>query len=1314
MNYTASFKPRLIYVFRINDALHRGCLKIGEATCKEGDITHLTPSCKALNAAAKVRIDQYTKTAGISYELLYTELTLHLSDGQFKSFNDKQVHDILRRSGVKKKDFGTGAGEWFITDLETVKHAIQAAKQGRSSLFAGEISKGNDPIVFRPEQREAIDKTVHRFKKGKRMLWNAKMRFGKTLSALQVVKELGYAKTLILTHRPVVDAGWFEDFGKIFTDNDYVYSSRRQGEAASNLQSLAAQGKRYIYFASMQDLRGSQLVGGHFDKNDEIFSTDWDLIIIDEAHEGTQTELGQSVINELLKSETRLLQLSGTPFNLLDDYNEEEIYTWDYVMEQRAKAQWDLTHCGDPNPYSTLPKMNIYTFDLGKIMRQYIDEDVAFNFHEFFRVNGEGQFIHKQDVAKFLDLICKNDDKSNYPYSTQAYRCNFRHSLWMLPGVKAAKALSKMLQNHPVFSFFKVVNVAGDGDEEQESNDALQAVRQAIGNNPDETYTITLSCGRLTTGVTVKEWTAVFMLAGSYNTAASTYMQTIFRVQSPAIVNGRVKEECFVFDFAPDRTLKVLAETAKISAKAGKTTHEDRLIMEEFLNFCPVISYNGTRMQSYDVPRMLEQLKQVQIERVVRNGFEDGQLYNEQLLRLSDMDLKDFSTLKGIIGQTRALPKSNDIELNKQGFDGDLYKNAAEADKKKRQKKELTDDEKKALAQLNLKKKQRLDAISILRGISIRMPLLIYGAQLTDENQEITIQNFANLIDDLSWREFMPPKVTKELFAQFTKYYDEDIFHAAGLRIRALARSADKLSIEERIARITGIFANFRNPDKETVLTPWRVVNMHLGDCLGGYNFYDEQHHTVLETPRYIDHGEVTANVFSPDSRILEINSKSGLYPLYMAYSIYRQRLAAIEKTDGEQNATQRESLWLKVIAENIFVICKTPMAKAITRRTLVGFNESAKVNTRYFEDLINQITNKSQQFVKRVRDGKGYWNANNDRNMKFNAIVGNPPYQIMDGGAAGGALPLYDKFVNISKIISPIYISMIMPSRWFAGGRGLDLFREEMMKDKHIRYIKNYPKSRDCFNNVDIAGGICYLLWQEKTTEKCHFVTSQNDYETSSYRTLDEFNIIIRYDEGVQIIRKIKNDEFKSVEDLVASVSPFGLRSFVRGKEKPFKNSVLLHSSAGISYIPITDVRNGQELIPKYKVVVGYLNPDRAGVNNSTNGSNVTTKISLYGPNEVITETYIVIGSFSSKDNALCYEKYMKTKFVRLLVFLTLSSMHITKLNYQFVPMQDFTAESDIDWSQRVAQIDQQLYHKYGLTDDEVAFVERMIKPME
>lgn len=1327
MQYYSTLKAKLIYIFTIEDAAHRGCVKIGEATLEEATNLTLPPNCKELNQAARKRIDQYTKTAGIDYTLRHTELTVSIHGGTITTFNDKEVHNVLLRSGIKRHDFSqrNQGREWFECSVETALAAIQAVKEERQSIRAGEVVPVDESIEFRPEQKDAIHKTVTKFQTGgKSMLWNAKMRFGKTLSALQVVKEMQFHRTIIITHRPVVDQSWFDDFYKIFSIMDpYTYGSREKGEPFEILERLAKRNpdQHYVYFASMQDLRGAEMAGGKFDKNQAILKANYDLVIIDEAHEGTQTELGQNVIKLLTKENTHVLNLSGTPFNLLDDYREDEIFTWDYVMEQKAKAEWDLNHFGDPNPYAGLPRLNIFTFDLGKALAGFEDiEDSAFNFKEFFRTwtgdperdhrqmpdGMEGRFIHEEHVQSFLDLIVKYDPESNYPYSTVEFRNAFRHTLWMVPGVKEARALSAMLKAHPIFGQFDIVNVAGDGDEEVETDNALKMVEKAMGPEPEDTRTITLSCGKLTTGVTVRPWTAVMMLAGSHNTDAKAYMQTIFRVQSPYTTNdGRRKENCYVFDFAPDRTLKVLADTAKVQTK--KTASEsDRVKLGEFLNFCPVIGYNGTKMATYNVENMLEQLKRAYISRVTRNGCDDPRLYNQEMLRKLDAAaLEKFKNLHAIIGATKSNHTSTDVDMAKTGLTNEQYEELERIQKKP--KRERTPEELAALEEAKEKKKNADSAISILRGISIRLPLLMYGAELKDEGQDITLENFADLIDNQSWEEFMPRGVTKELFTEFIPYYDPDMFRAVSRNYRDLVRAADKLAPMERTRDVARIFSYFRNPDKETVLTPWRVVNMHMGDCIGGQVFFDTDMQTEGVKPRFVDHGNVTVRVFKdPKTRILEINSKTGLYPLYMAYSVFAEKLQVYR--DKHMLATDvpietQNMIWDDVLRNHIFIICKTEMAKSITKRTLRGFRQ-AKVNARYFEDLINKITNQPDLFTSKVTSGINYWKNNElESYMKFNAIVGNPPYQVMDGGKTG-ALPVYQHFVQIAKRLGPSYLSMIMPSRWYAGGRGLDEFRETMLNDRRLMSLVDFPKSRDVFPSVDIAGGICYFLWDKDYSGETHITSSTGGVVSQSTRNLNEFSIFIRDNVGISVIRKIKEFKEESLESTLLSVSPFGLRSFVRGEENEFPGSIRVKSSFGFGYIPRTEVTKNVDLIDKYKVMCGYLNPDRAGVNNSTDGNNVTTKLTILQPGEVVTETYIILGVFDDLDTAQNYASYIRTRFVRFLVYLTLSSMHITQSSFKFVPKQSW----DKPWA------DDELYTKYNISREEQAYIRALIKPME
>lgn len=1320
--FGASFCYKFIYVFEINAETHKGLLKVGDASLyTDSSIDNLSPNSKELNQAALARIKQYTNTAGLTPRLLHTELavrTIKNADGsiEIKPFRDYDVHRVLVNSGIPKKQIKNTSGkEWFASDLQTVIKAIDTVKKGLPN-FIGTTGEVYVPVVFRPEQEDAIAKTLKQFKTGKRMLWNAKMRFGKTLSALQVVKEAGYSQTIIITHRPVVDKGWYEDFSKIFHDGDgYIYGSKNTG---TDIDFLNGSGMKFVYFASIQDLRGSATVGGKFDKNDTVFSLDWDLVIVDEAHEGTTTALGDDVIKKLVKDDgghsARFLALSGTPFNILKDYD-DNIYTWDYVMEQRSKLDWDAEHFGDSNPYDELPELWIYTYDLGKIISEarYIElEDKAFNFREFFRTwtghlridrtgipdgQSAGDFYHEADVWSFLNLITRDDENSLYPYSNDEYRKLFRHSLWMVPGVREAKALSKLLKKHPVFGSgaFEIVNVAGDGDEEEKSDDALKKVKDAIAAAGDEGYTITLSCGKLTTGVTVPEWTAVFMLAGSFSTSASSYLQTIFRVQSPCKKNGQVKQNCYVFDFAPDRTLKVVAEAVALSTKAGKATESDKVIMGEFLNYCPVISVSGTEMKQYDTNKLLQQLKRAYAERAVQNGFDDANLYNDELLKLDKLDLERFKELKGIVGSSKAAPKTNEIDVNRQGFTDEEYEEVERIEKKK--KAERSPEEEARLQELKEKEKQKNDAISILRGISIRMPLLIYGADV-NITDDITIRQLPVLVDDKSWTEFMPNGVTKAVFRNFIKYYDPEVFIAAGRKIRAEAFNADSLPPLERVRKITALFSCFKNPDKETVLTPWRVVNMHMSDCLGGYDFFDEAHNEHIEAPRFVDRGDVTADTFgNPNAVVLEINSKSGLYPLYAAYSIFRAKCTAY--SEEEPDSEVQEKLWDKTVRDNVFVVCKTPMAKSITKRTLVGYRD-AEVNAHYFDDLINMLKNKPESFTKKILK-RSYWKKDGGGNMKFDAVVGNPPYQVMDGGNKASASPIYQYFVCQSKRLNPRYLSMIMPAKWYSGGKGLDDFREEMLNDEHIVKLVDFTDSTTCFPNVDIAGGVCYFLWSCKHSGECLYKSTYQGQEVVTQKKLNENGTFIRHHIAELIVKKVKFIDGLAMSSIVSSRKPFGLAT----NELPTKTGELtLRYNKGLGKYPRAKITTGFELIDKWKVMISYLTAEHAGQPDKNGKYRILSTMEILPPAYVCTETYLIAGSFDTEIEAKNLYSYFQTKFARFLISLVAVSQHITKSCFAFLPIQDFSKP----WT------DVELYDKYGLTQDEIDFIEATIKPME
>ena len=1331
--FESAFSYKLIYVFSIADETHKGCLKVGRATVKPDSSSLpdiMRPNSNILNTAAKRRIDSYTKTAGIQYKLEYTEIALRDNGkGGFDNFQDYDVHDVLVNSGIKRRSFPNNGGrEWFETNLPTVINAIKAVKEHRLSLSSSQVVSNHDAIVFRPEQIEAIEKTVKRFKSGKKMLWNAKMRFGKTLSALEVVKRLKYKKTIIITHRPVVKDGWREDFYKIFGKNDgYFFSAKDPCKGISQLDDCLKRNVAFVHFASIQDLRGSSVVGGNFNKNDVIFKTNWDLVIIDEAHEGTLTSLGDEVKKAIVKDDsygkTHVLELSGTPFNLLDDFNEDEIYTWDYVMEQKAKYDWDRNNFLDNNPYESLPKLEIFTYNLGTMIKGFVElEDNAFNFAEFFRTwtgifkydhcqmpEGVkiGDFVHEGEVRSFLNLMCKSDNESNYPYSCDEYREFFRHTLWMVPGVREARALSKLLKEHNVFGQFEIVNVAGDGDEEEPSSDALEKVKNAIGDDPDKTWTITLSCGKLTTGVSVKPWTAVMMLAGTYSTSASNYLQTIFRVQTPANINGRMKDRCYVFDFAPDRTLKMVAEAGKLGIRPGEI--QSRSNMGAFLNFCPVIAIDGSEMKPYDVDSMLQQLKRAYANKVVRSGFTDIRLYNDELLKLDDMDIKEFENLKDIVSKNKANDIDRNIVINNQGLTDEEREQLEKIDKKKKKKEPLTEGEKKRLEQLKKAKEERGKAIKILRAISIRIPMLIYGME-GDFNEDISIDKFVDNVDDTSWAEFMPQGVTKAVFNKFKKYYDRDIFIAAGKQIRAKLKGADDLAPTDRVMRIAEIFSSFKNPDKETVLTPWRVVNMHMSDTLGGYDFYDEGHQNLLEELRFVNQGEVTkSTVSNTGAKVLEINSKSGLYPLYVTYSIFRKRLD--EYSEEEQTEELVSALWNQTVQENIFVICKTPMAKSITKRTLLGYKEG-KVNAHYFEDLVGQFKNQPKDVVNKISQ-KSYWVKGEHGIMKFDAIVGNPPYQLTDGSGGTNDAPIYQYFVSSAIDLHPEYVSMIIPSRWFAAGREnlLGEFRKRMLTMHTVRKMNVYPDSHEIFSNVEIKGGVCYFLIDSENKGLCSYSLIENGKSIVAERTLDDFDILIRNPKLSDLVKKIVGQfepDQKTVADIISSDTPFGIPTNPFGSKKTATGTKIKRTSPNdidvyyiadkarsVAYINRSAIRKNTQDIDKYKVFI----PEAAG---SGNDPYVLGKPEISDKGSVCSQTYMYV-PFDIKEEAFNFVTYLKTKFFRILVSAYKISQHTPQRAYGFVPLQDFSKP----WT------DQELYEKYQLNEDEIVFIESKINPM-
>lgn len=1336
-NYnTAEYTVIYIYSIPKLDS-HRGDLKIGKTSIKLSVYGLASDKQKAIDDAAHKRVSGDLKTSEIRYKLEDACLAIK-SNGE--TFMDHDVHSVLKRSGIPNIVHVENKthGEWFKVNLETAINAINAVKAGRASLDPRDIVSDSRSISFRKgSQTEAITETIDAINKGKaHFLWDAKMRFGKTLTALEVAKKMNYGKVLIVTHRPEVSDDWYTDFKVLFRETDYQFGSGDKGERFSRLQSQYLKGANgqqanpFVYFASIQYLR-------HEVKSAEktaILNEVWDMLIIDEADEGVKTTLSNETIKPIKRDFT--LMLSGTPFNLLEDYKEDEIYSWDYTKEQELKAHWEDLYPDEPNPYYKLPKLSIFVYDLNKYIpdSQYKDlTDKAFNFKEFFRVDTDGEFIHEKDVLRFLDLIT-SDGVNNFPFSTQEYRQNLRHTLWMVPGVKEARALEKMLHKHPVFTHFNIANVAGDGNEEIAEKKSRNLVKKAITDDPLSAYSITISCGKMTRGVSVPEWTAVFMLSNT--SSASTYLQTIFRGQTPWEHQGLLKTECFVFDFAPDRTLTVVAEVMNIKKKRP-TTEEVKEATGKFLNYCSVISATHGEMKPFSAQKLLHAIKKVAIQKVTRNGFDDNRLYNiENLDKCSDEDLQDFAILNAIVGTSKGEKESNKIKMADNGFTEEEREKAEKAKKKKKERIPLTPEEEELLRRKKEIADQRKTRMSILRGVSIRMPMLIFGCKI-DKNgneikpdDEITLKQFIENVDDESWKEFMPDGVTKEMLSEkFAKFYDDEVFIGAGIDIRLRALAADMLAPSERVVEIAEVFKGFKNPDKETVLTPWRVVNMHISSTLGGSDFNDmvefdqdnPQAISKLGLPNWVDQGEVSNIWDERTARVLEINSKSGLYPLLCAYNFYTRALPSVLKHRNSEEEVFR-GLWNEILANNIYVVCKSPMAKTIAERTLAGYTNT-RTNIVYVKDFIDKLrAKKPYETYNIAKDLSDKFNLGED--VKFDAVVGNPPYQ--DGNDQ-----VYASFAKSSIELSDL-VSLIFPTGWQkpTGVNGLSAINTKEFKHSgHIVKVDNYYENNTSpvklFSGVS-TGGVNIFLWNR------HYANAEGLTPIYEYGEFIKNVKLPITKEDMEKPLEIKSAWSKvgplntSMADKGSARKPYGFEADPlsdpskygltltdsKQKDDDLRLFGLIRRVRNYKYIARNQALKLSLLTDEWKLFIpkAWGNMDeKTGYLGGSYGS-----IFVGEPGDICSETYIEFGPFVDRNEAESAEKYFKTKFFRAVFYMSKVSQNTARDTFRTVPVQNFTPASDIDWSRSIPEIDQQLYKKYGLSQKEIDFIETKVKAME
>lgn len=1397
---------------------HDGYIKIGDT-----------------NRQVKKRIMEQVGTAGLNPNILFEKLA-RKSDGTW--FHDKSLHRFLQQNGIRKKDFNGYADEWFYFNATPEKAEVLTDKYINRDYDEIQIDEAHSEYLLRNEQNKAVRQTLEYYNSAQEpqdFLWNAKPRFGKTLTAYDFVRKIRATNVLIVTNRPAIANSWFDDFAKFISWQEpgmkFVSETDSLKDKALSRQdfldfvdSTDHEHPSQITFLSLQDLKGAKFAGGAYRKLEWIGQLNWDLLIIDEAHEGIDTSKTDAAFEKIRRKFT--LHLSGTPFKALanNKFNENQIFNWSYVDEQEAKTNWDYTV--GSNPYENLPVLSLFTYQMSKMIVERVSKgltlnddsnvDYTFDLNEFFRVKEDGKFEYESSVRKFLD----NLSSGKFPFATDEYRSQLNHTFWLLPRVNSAKALEKLLETHPVFREYRIVLAAGDGisvdpdpDTEQEDLDykknekSFHKVKKAIAENEK---TITLSVGQLTTGVTIPEWSAVLMLNNIKS--PSLYFQAAFRAQNPYefVRDGKLyrKENAYIFDFAPERTLLLFDEFANNLTSGSTKTGEDRKTkIKKLLNFFPVIGEDDVgNMYELNATEVLTIPTHITSTEVVRRGFMSNLLFaniagifggnpllkeildklkpekNKRLAERRDVTVTTpllddqgnvavpaeivINQAKNIFGdaiytvaESSGIPEAQEVARITDAINGKLDEgfgklkeafslNKTQTDKAKNeitatiknavqdqvekyhnQMNEIKDDfaeqiqtalasrdnnkaeqlkselerkkievhqtfaEKlnteinttvehaveKQIVKVEEKKKKTTedDVRDHLRGFARTIPafLMAYG------NEETVLGNFEKNIDESTFKELT--SITIDEFVKLRDdfgLFNEVVFDAS---IKEFFNTKKRLSnyFDETLAE--DIFDYIPPQQTNQIFTPRRVVKLMV-DMIAG-NMPD-----IFRNSRV---------------RFIDLYTKSGLYLIEIV-----KRL-----NEGLKEQIPDEHTRMKWILENQVYACAPSniIHNIVKNYIFADFNDISSKNILEV-DLIDPA--KSENAKANLAKIFG------DDNLKFDVIIGNPPYQEMDDGAQASASPIYHHFVRLAKAMNPEIISFIMPTRWYVGGKGLDEFRDEMINDPHLRELHDWLTPEDIFPDTNIRGGVCYFLWDaahDNALDSTRVVTYEKNavvHDVSRALKYKDTDILIRDSSAFTILDKIDCNGANSLMDFVSARNPFGFSTNFTKDAKFKSDSKLLNrpircyaNKGVIGYIELSEIEKNKVWIDKWKVLTPYSN----NIGTELNDDNLNTIVAGHG--SICTETYLVIGADLELDehSAKSLAKYMQSKFARFLHGLSKNSQHGTRNTYRFIPLQDFSGHSDLDWSASTQEIDNQLFKKYGFSDDEIRHIDTRIKAM-
>lgn len=1253
-------------------------------------------------------------------------------------YRDLSVHYFLEHERQKQRlqidaipDIPYYSKEFFrntsIDDINDAIKDIQGNFDENSGKYQFYKFEGNRiPAAFtyirnldfepRPNQQVAIDNFRYAIEQGRtNLLLYAVMRFGKSFTSMCCALEMEAKTVVVVSAKADVKEEWkktVESHIK-FSEFDFLDSDNLL-ESDTIISEKLAENKKVVVFLTLQDLQGGTIKAKH----QEIFGSQIDLLIIDETHFGARAEEYGKVLNvsnaelkrELKHGDANLeeldssikfldskirLHLSGTPYRILmgSEFSDEDIIAF-YQFTDIANDQekWDEENLNKDdvkewdNPYFGFPQMVRFAFNPNASSRQRMEDlkkhGVTYAFSALFKPksikkdtvnNLHQEFQYEEEILQLLEVIDGSDSDENllsfldYDRIKEGKMC--RHIVCVLPYRASCDAMETLIQNNKTefknLNQYEIINIAGVHNENiyRSTQDVKNKIKQLESENKK---TLTLTVNRMLTGTTVEEWDTMLYLKDT--ASPQEYDQAIFRLQNQYVKeltddNGDVikfnmKPQTLLVDFNPNRVFVMQEQKAQIyninTDSNGNSKLEERLRRE--LEVSPIVVVNSSRMV---------QIASADILDAVRKYSSEKSVLDEATVIPVDYTLLQNEAIR--------------LEIEKQG-------------------------------ELGSKQGFKINATDEEEGDEFDIP------NTQESGNTNSGQNGTGTETETETESIIPPEKDNEnsFKKKFATYYSKILFFAflTTSEVKSLQDILDSLADGDNI-RI------FRNLGLSRPIA--RQLNISLNPYILSDLDYKIQNINSLTNDEQlspIDRASIALKKFSrlSDSEVVTpeavADSVVNLLPVEAINN--ETRMLDLASKQGEFVYSVFKKFG-KTIAENFYSIPTSAVAYEFTRKVyqLLGLDISC-IEMHYSSyDLLDESKNLIEN------DNITF----NNEEMKFDVVIGNPPYQEKDGGAGASAKPIYNQFVKIAKNLQPNFISMIIPTRWFAGGKGLDDFRDEMLNDVHISELHDYLNPKVLFKDTNNRGGICYFLWNNNYNNEENNVkisTYRDRVPSVSYRRLknNDSDIYIRHIESLSILEKIKNNEnFQSIEGYVSSRKPFNLDGNVIKNNRIFKkrrsneNDLLCFGKGKtIGYVAEDLISRNINWINRNKVFAPYAN----NIGTELNDDNLNTFVGKSG--EICTETYIVIGGDLNLDMlaATNLSTYFTSKLPRFLQSLAKSSQHGTSKTYKFIPLQDFSQDSDIDWSSSVAEIDQQLYAKYNLSEEEIDFIEESIKPMD